>query len=165
MQKRVTVEEYLATPFVTDPLHLLDYCLINDGGVAFILMSAERARRGARKPAVIHGIGRHDLSREATSLVPRLTDFYRPAQGKVAEQVFNMAGVNWIGSVLDAAAKDPEVMATLRESAFAADSELIAPMMQWKFNGQPAGNGPLDQVAEGYRAMDERRAIKTLLRP
>ena len=24
---------------------------------------------------------------------------------------------------------------------------------------------PLDQVAEGYRAMDERRAIKTLLMP
>ena len=24
---------------------------------------------------------------------------------------------------------------------------------------------PLDQVAEGYAAMDERRAIKTLLRP
>ena len=24
---------------------------------------------------------------------------------------------------------------------------------------------PLDQVAEGYRVMDERRAIKTLLRP
>ena len=24
---------------------------------------------------------------------------------------------------------------------------------------------PLDQVADGYRAMDERRAIKTLLRP
>jgi len=24
---------------------------------------------------------------------------------------------------------------------------------------------PLAQVAEGYRAMDERRAIKTLLRP
>jgi hypothetical protein len=24
---------------------------------------------------------------------------------------------------------------------------------------------PVDQVAEGYRAMNERRAIKTLLRP
>jgi threonine dehydrogenase-like Zn-dependent dehydrogenase len=24
---------------------------------------------------------------------------------------------------------------------------------------------PLERVAEGYRAMDERRAIKTLLRP
>jgi hypothetical protein len=25
--------------------------------------------------------------------------------------------------------------------------------------------GNIDQIAEGYRAMDERRAIKTLLRP
>ena len=47
----------------------------------------------------------------------------------------------WIGSVLDAAAKDPEVMKTLRETAFAADQELVAPMMQWRYNGQPAGNG------------------------
>ena len=46
-----------------------------------------------------------------------------------------------IGSVLDAAAKDPEVMKTLRETAFAADKELVAPMMQWRYNGQPAGNG------------------------
>jgi acetyl-CoA acetyltransferase len=93
MKKRVTIEDYLATPYVTEPLHLLDYCLINDGGVAFIVMSAERARKLRKKPAVIHGIGRHDLSREATSLVPRLTNFYRPAQQKVAEQAFGMAGV------------------------------------------------------------------------
>jgi hypothetical protein len=43
-----------------------------------------------------------------------------------------------IGSVLDAAAKDPEVMKTLRETAFAADKELIAPIMWWRYNGQPA---------------------------
>ncbi|NDA45907.1 MAG: thiolase family protein [Alphaproteobacteria bacterium] len=92
MRKRVSVEDYMETHYVCEPLHLLDYCLINDGGVAFIMMSAERARRGKRKPAIIHGIGRHDLSREATSLEPRLTNFYRPAQKKVAEQVFNMAG-------------------------------------------------------------------------
>jgi len=63
----------------------------------------------------------------------------------VMKQVPPMPGeealYRWIGSVLDAAAKDPEVMTTLRETAFAADEELIAPMMQWKFNGQPAGNG------------------------
>ena len=46
-----------------------------------------------------------------------------------------------IGSLLDAAAKDPEVMKTLRETAFAADQEIVAPMMQWRYNGQPAGNG------------------------
>jgi acetyl-CoA acetyltransferase len=93
MQKRITVQDYLDSRFICEPLHLFDYCLINDGGVAFILMSAERAKKYGRKGAVIHGIGRHDLSREATSLVPRLTDFYRPAQKKVADQVFNMAGV------------------------------------------------------------------------
>jgi len=46
-----------------------------------------------------------------------------------------------IGSVLDAAAKDPEVMKTLQATAVAADQELIAPMMWWRYNGQPAGNG------------------------
>ena len=46
-----------------------------------------------------------------------------------------------ISSLLDAAAKDPEVMKTLRETAVAADQELVAPMMQWRYNGQPAGNG------------------------
>ena len=63
----------------------------------------------------------------------------------VMKQVPPMPGeealYKWIGSVLDAAAKDPEVMKTLRETAFAADKELIAPMMRWRYNGQPAGNG------------------------
>ena len=55
----------------------------------------------------------------------------------------------WIGSVLDAAAKDPEVMKTLRETALAADQELVAPMMQWRYNGQPAGNGWTSPVDNG----------------
>ena len=63
----------------------------------------------------------------------------------VMKQVPPMPGeealYKWIGGLLDAAAKDPEVMKTLRETAFAADKELVAPMMQWRYNGQPAGNG------------------------
>jgi hypothetical protein len=46
-----------------------------------------------------------------------------------------------INSVLDAAAKDPEVMKTLRETAFAADEELIKPMFRWRYDGQPVSNG------------------------
>jgi len=64
---------------------------------------------------------------------------------EVMKQVPPMPGeealYKWIGSILDAAAKDPEVMATLKETAFAADKEIVAPMMQWRYNGQPAGNG------------------------
>src|SRR6185369_16386263 len=40
-----------------------------------------------------------------------------------------------------AAAKDPEVMKTLKETAAAADREMIAPFLQWRYNGRPAGNG------------------------
>jgi hypothetical protein len=47
---------------------------------------------------------------------------------------------NWIGSVLDAAAKDPEIKKTLKETAFAADADIWA-LMQWRYNGRPAGNG------------------------
>jgi len=68
-----------------------------------------------------------------------------------------------IGSVLDAAAKDPEVMKTLRETAFAADKELIAPLMAWRFNGQPAGNGwtsPANNAAFGFDYYHRAGAVK-----
>jgi len=94
MQKRISIDDYLTSRYVTEPLHLFDYCLINDGGVALIIMEASRAAKlKGVKPVVIHGIGRSDLSRGATSLEPRLTDFYRPAQREAATQVFGMAGV------------------------------------------------------------------------
>ena len=74
----------------------------------------------------------------------------------VMKQVPPMPGeealYKWIGSVLDAAAKDPEVMKTLRAAAAAADKEMISPLMQWRYNGQPAGNGwtsPANNAAFG----------------
>ena len=68
-----------------------------------------------------------------------------------------------IGSALDAAAKDPEVMKTLRETAFAADKELIAPMMWWRYNGQSAGNGwtsPTNNGAFGTDYYHRTGAVK-----
>jgi hypothetical protein len=48
---------------------------------------------------------------------------------------------NWIGSALEAAAKDSEIKRTLTETAVAAESEIITPLLQWRYNGRPAGNG------------------------
>lgn len=93
MRKPITVEDYLASPYICEPLHLFDYCLINDGGVALIIAEAGKARRIGRAPVPIHGVGRHDLNTGATSLEPRLTDFYQPAQQAVGEQVFSMASL------------------------------------------------------------------------
>lgn len=94
MRQTITIEDYLASRYICEPLHLLDYCLINDGGVAFIISEAGLAKKIGRKtPVPIHGVGRYDLNRGATSLEPRLVDFYRPAQEKCAAQVYDMAGV------------------------------------------------------------------------
>jgi hypothetical protein len=85
----------------------------------------------------------------------------------VMKQVPPMPGeeavYKWIASVVDAAAKDPEVMKTLRATAFAADQELVAPMMRWRVNGQPAGNGwtsPANNGAFGTDYIHRMGAVK-----
>jgi hypothetical protein len=46
-----------------------------------------------------------------------------------------------IGSVLDAAAKDPQIKAMLVQTAVAAEHELIKPLFDFHNNGRPVGNG------------------------
>jgi acetyl-CoA acetyltransferase len=92
MQKPLTIEDYLASDLIADPLHLFDYCMINDGGVAIIIAEADRARRISSRAVPIVALGRADMNEEATSLKPRLIDFYRPGQRKAATQVYESAG-------------------------------------------------------------------------
>lgn len=47
----ITVEDVLASRMIADPLHLLDCCIVSDGGGAFVMTTAERAR-DLRKPPV-----------------------------------------------------------------------------------------------------------------
>jgi acetyl-CoA C-acetyltransferase len=66
----ITVEDVLASRVISSPLHLLDCCIISDGGGAVVLTSLERARDLAKPPVVVlggaeavqhQGIGRRDL--------------------------------------------------------------------------------------------------------
>jgi hypothetical protein len=47
----------------------------------------------------------------------------------------------WIGSVLEAAAKDPQLMQTLKETAVESERTMIPTFLQWRNNGRAAGNG------------------------
>jgi acetyl-CoA C-acetyltransferase len=51
----ITVEDVLKSRVISSPLHLLDCCIISDGGGALVITSAERARDLKKKPAYILG--------------------------------------------------------------------------------------------------------------
>ena len=93
MQETFTKDEYLESRYIVRPLHIYDYCLINDGGVSFILQRADMARDAAQTPILVSGFGASQLNIDATQLRPRIKDFYYPANRAVAAQAYPMAGV------------------------------------------------------------------------
>ena len=53
----ITIADVLASPYIADPLHLLDCCLVTDGGGAVVVVSAERARSLPKPPVWVLGHG------------------------------------------------------------------------------------------------------------
>jgi acetyl-CoA C-acetyltransferase len=53
----LTMDEYLASPLIADPLRKHDICVISDGSGAMILTGIERARDLAHQPVVVNGFG------------------------------------------------------------------------------------------------------------
>jgi acetyl-CoA acetyltransferase len=53
----ITVEDVLSSRLIAYPFHLLECCLVTDGGGALILTSAERSRDFATKPVYVLGTG------------------------------------------------------------------------------------------------------------
>ncbi len=89
----LSLESYLSSRYIAEPLHLSDYCLINDGGVALIIMENSRAKRQGRKPVTIKTAARYDLHGGSTTLRPRLMDFYHTGHTVVSQQVYNAVGL------------------------------------------------------------------------
>lgn len=89
MRTPITIEDHQASRWVVEPFHLLDCCLISDGGVCVILTSRERARDLRKTPVLIAGMGQA----YTTQNLEREDWWYVPHQKDALGRAFAMAGV------------------------------------------------------------------------
>src|SRR6185369_5077760 len=83
------VEDVLASPLVSSPLHALDCCLVTDGGGAVVVTSKERAKDLRKAPVAILGHG-ETTTHDAMSQAP---DLIRHGSAATAKTAFAMAGL------------------------------------------------------------------------
>lgn len=137
MRKPITVEDHQASRFVCAPLHLLDYCLINDGGVAMILTTAERAKDLKRRPIYLRGFAQS--SRLADGTLPE--DFGRSCMQLVANDVYSEADIvqNDLNALMIYDNFSPSVLFNLEGFGFCPVGE----SGQWVSNGRIGLGGDL----------------------
>jgi acetyl-CoA acetyltransferase len=71
--KSMSMDDYMAARFVSEPLCLFDNCLETDGALAAVLVSAERARDCPHPPALVHAFGQ-GLPRQHETMVNYYAD-------------------------------------------------------------------------------------------
>jgi acetyl-CoA acetyltransferase len=57
MRDPITLEDHQNSRWVSEPLHLLDCCLVSNGAIAIVITSADRARDLAQPPVHVWGWG------------------------------------------------------------------------------------------------------------
>ncbi|GAA1267551.1 lipid-transfer protein [Pseudonocardia aurantiaca] len=76
--KPITLDDHQASPWIVEPLHLLDCCQESDGGVALVVTSTERAR-DMPHPAVLIDAA----AQGAADDQHMMTSYYRPDEREV----------------------------------------------------------------------------------
>lgn len=89
MREPITVADHQASRWIVEPLRLLDCCLVNDGGVAFIVTTLERARDLKQPVVAISGMGQSFT----TQNLERENWWYGPHQKEAVYKAYAMAGV------------------------------------------------------------------------
>lgn len=78
----LTLDQYLASPYLVEPLRRADVTMISDGGVAIIVTSADRATQLPHEPVHVRGMA------EATALAGEPDQLMRPMMGRTAERLW-----------------------------------------------------------------------------
>jgi acetyl-CoA acetyltransferase len=89
MRKPITIEDVLSSRVISDPLHLLDCCIISDGGGALVVTSLERARDLAKPAVALLGSGEAVWHQEIGA-----PDLLGIAASQSGAEAFRAAGVS-----------------------------------------------------------------------
>ncbi len=95
-RKPLTMDDYMASPTLANPLCRLDFCLETDGALAFVVQSAERAGDGPRKPVYIAGgaqVGTSDLGRAFFGFQQEADAFVSAGGAPVAKRLYEATGI------------------------------------------------------------------------
>src|SRR5262249_35861083 len=90
VREPITIDDVLQSRLICWPFHLLDCCLVTDGGGAAIVTSAERARDLRKPPVYVLGTG-ECVTHQMVSQMPSFTSW--DAARVSGERAFQMSGV------------------------------------------------------------------------
>ncbi|WP_235834436.1 thiolase C-terminal domain-containing protein [Actinomadura logoneensis] len=91
----ITLDDYLASRWIAEPLRLLDCCLETDGACAVVVTSRERARDLRRPPVLISAAawGGGDSMFSGAGSTPAGTDWTVTEAARLAPRLYRMAGI------------------------------------------------------------------------
>jgi len=95
-RKIPTLDEYMASPMLADPLCKMDFCLETDGALAFVVSSAERAKDMPQKPVYITAsaqLGTRDWGRTFFWMGQTEEDFVTGGHREVAQRLWQTSGL------------------------------------------------------------------------
>lgn len=167
LRKVVTVEEVLASPMISDPLHRLDCCVVSDGGGALIVTSPEIAKT-LKRPSV-RVIGAGEAAKHQSG---GMIDLSYSAAAWAGEQAFAEAGIK-PADIQYASIYDSFTITALMQiedlgfcekgqgGRFVADGGLISGVGRLPFNtdggglcnNHPSNRGGITKVIEAVRQL------------
>ncbi|MSQ61491.1 MAG: thiolase family protein [Dehalococcoidia bacterium] len=90
----MTLDDYMQSRYVCRPLHLFDYCLVNDGGVCIILRRADKAKDLPHAPVLVDGYGVTTGGKDNTQMQWLVEDMFYTYLSTSGKQAFDMAGMS-----------------------------------------------------------------------
>lgn len=152
--KTLTMEQYLGARWISEPLCLFDCCLETDGAVAFVLVSADRAKDCPNKPAHVHAFAQGITPGSSLMANYNLEDPYRLQTYAAAKRLWQDSDIQpgdiTVAQIYDAFT--PEVLWSLEGFGFCERGEAA----EFVRNGEmgPGGRLPVNtaggSLSEAY---------------